>query len=119
MNYEKIHQEQEAAQELAERQMREIINLNADCRQRQKRLAAAARQRTKARRQAAAKAERRTLAGFLALGVFAVGVLGYLIGIGEGLRVLVSLAISIGILLAVLLADKIRSKSRRGKYERV
>lgn len=119
MDY-KTYTTEEAAQELAERQMRDIINLNADCREQQKKEAAAARQRIKARRKAAAKAKSWKYAAFLLLGIAAVGALGYLVGIGEGLLVLISLAIAGGFLLIALAAAKIGSKwHRRGKYERV
>ena len=121
MNYEKQYEaNQETAQELAEQQMRDAINLSAECRSQHKKQAAAARQRIKARRKKREKADRHIIAAFLLLGIAAVGVLGYLIGIGEGLLVLFSVAIAVVILLAVAAAAKISSKRhKRGRYERV
>lgn len=107
---------EEAAQELAGRQMREIINLNAEHEARRKRAAEAAQRRQRANKRAEAKAAARAaatiVAGYLLLGMFAVWVLGYLVGAGEGKAVLMSLTGATVLLLAAFAGSKIRAARR-------
>lgn len=111
---------EEETHEIVGRQMREIVNLNADQKRKQREAAAAAQRRKEAAERATMKKWRRIIKRLVTACslyiLFAVGVLGYLVGIGYGKEVTISLAVASGVVLGAVAVAKVIAarKSKKG-----